>query len=123
MKLVFVYNAEAGLIAGILDSIHKTIAPQSYDCSLCAVTHGALTMDRRWRAYLKSLPLDTVFHHRADFRTAYPGERDLALPLVAVDEDGKLNILLDRNDLKEIGSADELIATLDERLAAIGSKS
>ena len=42
MRLVFVYNANAGLVAGMLDSVHKVVSPATYPCSLCAVTYFAV---------------------------------------------------------------------------------
>ena len=119
MKLIFVYNANAGVAAGIMDSVHKTLSPATYDCALCAVTHGIFTMDRQWRAYLKQLPVEAVFYHRPDFREAYPDHAEWALPLVAVERDGSLDILLDAGTLKQVGSADALARLLDERLAAV----
>lgn len=44
MRLVIVYNANAGLLAGAMDSLHKLFAPASYPCKLCALTYGLLSM-------------------------------------------------------------------------------
>jgi hypothetical protein len=38
VKLVIVYNANEGLLAGAMDSLHKLFAPASYPCKLCALT-------------------------------------------------------------------------------------
>jgi hypothetical protein len=120
MKLVFVYNAKAGFAAGMMDTLHKTLSPGTYECALCAVTHGAFTMDKRWRAYLKGLPVEAVFHHRPDFREAYPSYAEWTLPLVALDRNGRLEPVLDAAALKAADSVDKLAAALDTRLNAIG---
>jgi hypothetical protein len=115
-RLVFVYNANAGLIAGALDSIHKTLSPATYSCDLCAVTHGFFTMRPQWRAWLKSLPYEPEFYHRPDFRAAFPEMSDQPLPLVALVEEGRLFVLLDADALGKVSSIDELVASLEARL-------
>lgn len=116
-RLVFVYNANAGLVAGIMDSIHKTVSPATYECSLCAITYGAFAMDRRWKAWLKALPHDTVFHHRPDFRAAYPAHADAPLPAVFREQDGMLETLLPPEAIAAAASVDALIAVLEAKLA------
>ena len=118
MKLILVYNAEAGLIAGVMDSLHKTLSPATYQCALCAVTHGVFTMDRQWRDYLKHLPFEAMFYHRPEFRAAYPEHAASPLPLVALEREGKLEMLLDAAALKRADSVDKLMSALDARLAS-----
>ena len=118
MRLVFVYNANAGLLAGVLDSIHKVASPATYPCSLCAVTYGPLAMDRRWRDWLRSLPMPVDFYHRPDFRAAFPAAADWPLPLVAIDRAGSLEVLLGAAELDGIADVGALIAALDARLPA-----
>lgn len=81
-ELLFVYNADAGLLNGVLDTLHKTFAPATYACSLCAVTYGAASMRPQWRAFLKHLPARTQFLHRDELARQYPVLRATALPAV-----------------------------------------
>ncbi len=115
-RLIFVYNANAGIAAGIMDSIHKTVSPSTYECSLCAITYGAFAMDRRWKAWLKALPHEVVFHHRPDFRAAFPDAADLALPAVLFERNGALETMLGPDDIAGAGSVDALIAALEAKL-------
>ena len=57
MKLVIVYNANEGLLAGAMDSLHKLFAPASYPCKLCALTYGLLSMRGEWRRFLDGVGL------------------------------------------------------------------
>ena len=116
-RLIFVYNANAGLLAGAFDSIHKLVSPATYPCSLCAVTYGALRMDPRWRAYLGRLPYAVDFYHRPDFRAAFPEHAGLALPLVALASESALEVLLSADDLDATTTIDGLIAVLNRALA------
>lgn len=118
MRLVFVYNANAGLVAGVLDSIHKVASPATYPCSLCAVTYGLVAMDRRWRDWLRGLPLPVDFYHRPDFRAAFPDAAGLPLPLVALDHAGSLDVLLGAAELDTMADVGALITALEARLPA-----
>lgn len=114
-RLVFVYNAKAGLLAGALDSIHKTLSPATYACDLCALTHGAFTMRPQWRSWLKSLSIQADFYHRPDFRAAYPAFADEPLPLVGIVSQDRLSVLLCRDELSELKSLDELVSALQSK--------
>lgn len=118
-RLVFVYNANAGLLAGVLDSVHKTVSPETYTCNLCALTHGMLTMRPDWRRWLKSLPMPADFYHRRDFRSAFPECANEPLPLVGRLSDGHLSIVLSSDALSQVKSVDQLVATLQSKLAPI----
>jgi hypothetical protein len=115
MKLIFVYNANAGIAASIMDSIHKTLSPATYPCSLCAITYGAVRMKPRWKAWLKAQPFDSVFHHRPDFRAAYP-DADVDLPVILIEREGKLEKLVAATEFKNASNVDKLIALIESRL-------
>jgi hypothetical protein len=119
MKIIFVYNAEAGFLNGMMDSVHKIVSPSTYECSLCAITHGSFTMDKSWRSYLRTLPLETVFHHREDFRAAYP-EADVALPAILLERDGVISTLISAEGLSRQTDVNGLIATLTGALSGSG---
>ena len=48
-RLIFVYNADGGRLAGLQDMFHKILSPATYSCSLCAVTYGATSMRPEWQ--------------------------------------------------------------------------
>lgn len=114
-RLVFVYNADAGIAAALLDMVHKIAAPATYPCSLCGITYGAVAMRREWRDWLKRLAVTPAFYHRQDFRTAYPDAADWPLPLVAVDRDG-LTPLVSASELDALPDLGALIVLLETRL-------
>lgn len=116
MKLVIVYNANAGLLAGAMDSIHKLAAPASYPCKLCALTYGLLSMRGEWRRFLDGVGVETIFHHRPDFRTAFPAAADWPLPLIALEQDGQLAELVSAADFASIADLPQLMAVVARRL-------
>lgn len=116
VKLIFVYNANAGMAAGIMDSIHKAMSPATYPCSLCAITYGAVRMDPRWKAWLKAQPFKSVFYHRPDFRAAYP-QLLVDLPAILIDREGVLQTLVAAEEFAAAATVDKLIALIEQRLA------
>lgn len=116
-KLIIVYNANAGLLAGAMDSIHKLFAPATYPCKLCALTYGLVSMRGEWRRFLSGLGMETVFHHHPDFRAAFPQAADWPLPLIAVEAGGQLTQLVSAADLNAILDLPGLIAVVQTRLA------
>jgi hypothetical protein len=116
-RLVIVYNADAGVLAGVMDSVHKIVSPSTYPCQLCAVTYGLAAMKRDWRQFLDGLGMELLFHHRPDFRAAFPQAADWPLPLVAVEAEGQLRQLVTAADFAAIPDLAALIATVRNRLA------
>ncbi len=116
-KLIFVYNAETGLGNALLDAAHKLISPSTYECALCAITYGAVSMRREWRDYLSGLPFETQFFHRDDFQAAWPGV-NAALPAIFVQtSDQPLEVLVGPPDFKTADTVAKLITLCEKRLA------
>lgn len=115
-RLIFVYNADEGLVAGMMDSVHKLVSPATYQCSLCAVTHGLLRMDPKWKAWLKAAPFETLFHHKPDFQAAWPALAALPLPAILLDHGAGPEPLLGAAELDAVKSVDGLIAAIEARL-------
>lgn len=103
-------------MAGVMDSVHKLVSPATYPCQLCAVTYGLATMRREWRAFLDGLGMDLLFHHRPDFRAAWPQAAAWPLPVVAVEQGGQLTPLISADDFAEIKDLTRLITLTQARL-------
>ena len=67
-KLIFVYNADSGVFNLLGDMAHKMFSPKTYQCSLCALTHGNFGMRREFSDYLKTLPEPFEFLHADEFQ-------------------------------------------------------
>lgn len=115
--ILFVYNAESGIAAGLMDSIHKLVSPATYPCDLCAITYGPVGMRAAWRVYLRTLALPMRFLHRADFLAEWP-DADIVLPAILLDTDGRLEALVDAARMRGIARVDDLAAALDAALSA-----
>jgi len=121
MKLLFVYNADAGFVSGMMDSIHKTVSPETYECALCQLTYGLFTMDKSWRTYLQSLPIESVFFHREEFKSAYPGTT-FSLPVILLERGETLLELVSAEQMGALSDVNSLISTLDSALMNAGAR-
>ncbi|MFM9936226.1 MAG: hypothetical protein ACKVOL_08510 [Novosphingobium sp.] len=111
-RLIFIYNADGGLVQMVLDSLHKTLSPSTYPCSLCAITYGSLRMDPKWRKWLQALSIPAVFQHKDD-----TPHKHITLPAVLRERGGEIEILIDAPTLDNLESLDALIAMMEARLA------
>lgn len=115
--LVFVYNANAGKIAGIMDTLHKTLSPATYDCQLCAVTFGAFSMRGEWRDWLKAQAWEAEFYHRPDFRADWPDHTKAPLPAIFRRDGNMLSLLISADAFQALDSVNALANAIEESLA------
>lgn len=116
-KLVLAYNAEGGLLNALTDSVKKVLSKDDYECSLCAVTHGMVSMRYEWRKFLGGLPHDKAFYHRDDLPARYV-EAGIMLPVIMLD-DGETTptTLINSQELAQINDLSQLMDLLKQRLS------
>jgi hypothetical protein len=115
-RLVFVYNADSGLFNTVTDIAHKILAPDTYACRLCALTHDHFTVRRDWVEFLKTLDADCEFLHRDELAERY-GVRDVELPAILRKDAAGLHVWIDAATLRGCASLDALKTLLTEKLA------
>ena len=99
-RLLFVYNADGGRLAGLKDMFHKILSPDTYPCSLCAVTYGATSVRPEWGEFIKALPVPVEFLHRDEFVRDYPQWRAHPLPAAfAADASGALTPFIEAPEM------------------------
>ncbi|KAF0172949.1 MAG: hypothetical protein FD161_3953 [Limisphaerales bacterium] len=114
--LVIAYNAGNGLFNALNDWAHKIFSPATYECRLCHFTYGLTGMLRPWKAFLESVPHGKRFLHRNEFHRAYPAVR-VRLPAILAVRGESVFLLVSAGELEALGSLDQLIALMRERLA------
>ena len=118
-KLIFVYNADGGAFNGLKDILHKTIAPGSYECALCAKTFAFSGMRPEWKQAVAGLPLPAEFWHRDAFRAAYPARSGQTLPVAfSADAAGQLTPFISTQEMNELSLSD-LISVTQKRADAL----
>jgi hypothetical protein len=105
--LIFIYNADSGMFNTLADIGHKIFSPETYSCSLCAITHGYLHERKAWRHFVDSLPLPCRFLHRDEFQQAYP-DQQYRLPAVLLAKEDGLQLCISAEQLETCDTIDLL---------------
>ncbi len=115
--LIFVYNANGGVLSALGDMVYKIVSPATYPCSLCALTYGPFAMRGEWRRFLSHLRYAKLFLYRDELRQDL-GMHDLALPAILLARGpGEPEVLISAGELNGLPDLDAMIALVDERLA------
>jgi len=110
-KLIFVYNADSSVFSQVSGAVKKIVTPSKYECNLCMITYGTVSMKDEWREFLDTLPFEKEFLHRDEFQKQYPELESTKLPTIFISPNNTLNplvsadeIILQKNikDLKEL---------------------
>ena len=118
-RLVFVYNANSGFGNALLDSVHKTLDPKTYNCNLCALTFGLFSEHKKWKEFRQGSGLEMEFLHRDEFKKRYPNERQEKedFPQVLILKEGKLQEFLLKVEINAMKSQEDLILAVQAKLA------
>ncbi len=114
-KLIFVYNADSGVVNTLKDYAHKVVKPSTYECNLCGLTYGNLGMRREWKGFIDGLPVPAEFLHKDEFVSRYP-DIETGYPVAFMREKGELSPFIDPEEMNSIGNLDALIALVKKRL-------
>ena len=106
MKLIFVYNADSGLMNTLMDIGHKAISPQTYECNLCGLTFGLLSEHKQWKQFRENSNAEMEFLHRDEFEQKY--KQKFEYPII-LKKDNDLSIATSPTELNKIETLDELI--------------
>ena len=114
MELIFVYNADSGILNLLKDAAHKILKPETYPCSLCALTYSAVSEKRRWRKFRKGDGRNMRFLHKDEFEAEF-GQRYEYPVVLEQDQPGRLSVVLNRQTLDGLQDMDSLIFHLSSR--------
>jgi hypothetical protein len=115
-KLIFVYNADSGIINSVKDWAHKIVSPETYACSLCALTYDNLGMRRPWREFIQGLGYEVEFLHRDELAEQY-GIKNVNLPATFVLQKGKPQLWIQSESMDSCESLDDLQNLVTQKLA------
>ena len=119
-KLVFIYNADAGLRNAIVDGAHKILNPATYTCSLCQLTHGAFSEKKVWQRFredMEALGTTLEFLHKDEFGKVYRSKfgHKFTYPIVLIEGSSGFEILVHTNELDTLETPEELMRLVKER--------
>jgi len=116
--ILFVYNADSGIWDKSLDFAHKIISPSTYSCSLCALTHGSFSENKRWKEFRETIPHQFVFKYKDAFLNEKTGMRyqEFEFPIILEQKENRLDVLMYTEELNVIDSTEKLINILQKKL-------
>ena len=114
-KLIFVYNANTGVVNTWLDIAHKIVSPKTYDCDLCTLTHGNFSEKRIWKTFRNTSLIDMEFHHKDEFLKKYKSKwlPKYTFPIILISDAQGLHPFMMPQDFKEIDSVGVLIEKIE----------
>jgi hypothetical protein len=113
--LVFVYNADSGLLSTVADLTHKVLSPETYQCNLCALTHSTFGMRKSWQQFVDGLETSVEFLHADELQDRY-SVRDIPLPAVFQKRGGRLTLLIAADSINRCLTIDDLKQLVRENL-------
>src|SRR3989338_4153769 len=116
--IIFIYNAKSGLLAGLSDAVTKIVAPSQYECNLCKITYGPLSMKEEWAQFLATLPQEKVFLHKDELIGQYEALNNYALPTIFLKHDNRFSLLVSKDKLNTLKSVMELKYVLKSALTS-----
>lgn len=109
MKLIFVYNADSGIVNTVKDIGQKLFSPQNYGCLLCSLTHGTFRENPEWKTFRQNSTMEMQFLHRDEFEQRY--DRHMEYPVI-LKENGSLEVAVSKDQMAALSSLDGLIETV-----------
>lgn len=107
-ELVFVYNADSGIFSGIKDLVHKSVSPKTYECNLCGLTYGGISMKQDWKEFVENLPIKVAFLHKDEFIKKYPQLASVSFPVVFKKEGKTLEEFISSDEINKQKSLEDL---------------
>ena len=115
LKIIFVYNADSGVINAIKDYFHKIISPSTYECNLCGISFGLGGMKREWKEYIKELSIPVEFLHRNEFEVVYPNERE-EYPNAWIKSGSNIELIISAEEMNQPKTLRDLISLTNKKL-------
>ncbi len=124
MKLIFIYNANSGKLNLYKDIAHKIFSPQTYPCSLCAITFGVLKENESWKKFRENSDLTMEFHHIDEFTSKYRSKwlKKFEFPMILAENNEDLEVFISKEELDALNDSQELIERIQTRLVIFDNK-
>ncbi|MFX1326128.1 MAG: hypothetical protein ACFE8N_14355 [Promethearchaeota archaeon] len=116
-KLVFVYNADSGVINIVKDFWHKLLRPSTYQCNLCSQTFSAFGMKKDWKKFINNLEIDAEFLHKDEFEEKYKIS-NARFPSAYLKNGVSMDLLINQEEMNNVKSLDEMEALVVTKLSS-----
>ncbi len=122
-ELILVYNADSGFFNVIKDALHKTIAPSTYQCNLCALTYGTVGMKNEWKTFIDNLKIATEFLHRDEFLRMLENHphniKNIKFPAIFLRKDEKISLFITHNEINKCKTLKDLMNLITKKIMSL----
>ena len=118
-KLIFVYNVDSSVFSQVSGAVKKIVTPSKYECNLCMITYGTVSMKDEWREFLDTLPFEKEFLHRDEFQKQYPELESIKLPTIFISQNNTLNPLVSADEINMQKNIDLLRNIINGKIESI----
>ena len=101
-----------------MDTVHKVLSPDTYDCNLCSITFGMFTENVNWKEFRTNAAVDMDFLHKDEFEKEYASKygHKFTYPIVLVAAAGELEVMINTEELNTLEDVNSLISLVESRL-------
>ncbi len=114
-KLIFIYNADSGLVNTVKDFWHKALRPSTYQCNLCQTTFGTFGAKKEWKSFINDLRIDSEFLHKDEFLEKYD-VKDAKYPSAYILKNGNLTLFITQEEMNKVGTLTEMEEMVSSKL-------
>ena len=115
-KLIFIYNASNDPISVSFDFIHKIISPSTYQCSLCKITYGNVSMHNKWKEYTEHSDYIFEFLYKNNYLKYHQNLKVEEFPVAYKYNGSAYELFISRQDFDLCTSLDSLIEMVGQKL-------
>ncbi len=116
--IIFVYNADSGLLNTLTDYTHKIVKPSTYGCNLCAVTYGNLGIKSVWKNFISELDYPVEFLHRDEFNKKFQ-LKGMKYPVAFLKKGDKISIFITKEEINNCKTLKNLIDLVTKKVKKI----
>tara|TARA_B100001057_G_scaffold486401_1_gene567530 strand:- start:738 stop:1097 length:360 start_codon:yes stop_codon:yes gene_type:complete len=114
-EIYFVYNAKGGKWNYIVDTLHKYVSPNTYECNLCQITYD-LKMKRAWKDFIEKKTHKFYFLHLEELIEHGLEKYKNQLPICLEKNLEEFKIIIDKDTMNTFKNEFDLINTLNKIL-------
>ncbi|MFA6332660.1 MAG: hypothetical protein WCX22_06910 [Methanoregula sp.] len=115
--LIFVYNADGGVLPGMKDYSSKTGGSHGKDsCNLTAITYSPIGMKKDWKRFVKDLGIPARFLNRNEFFSEL-GTGITTFPAILVQAGKDLLLVASSDEINRCQNLEDLISLVQPRCA------
>ena len=116
-KLIFIYDANSGKHNALLDTMHKIVSPNTYNCNLCDITFGLFTENKTWRKFRETSKVEMVFLHKDEYLKKYKSKfnNKFTFPIVLAEHLESLSVFINTDELNKLKNHEGLMKEIRKR--------